>query len=109
MSNAYEPSLEELMHYGVKGMKWGVRKERQPMSPETKRRIKQGAIAAGVVLATAGAVSVAVATKNERASQAALNQMLGPAFRWKDQAGNWSQFVTDASGNTLGAYGIVNR
>lgn len=32
-----------LMHYGVKGMKWGVRKDRTTMSGSERRRLKKAA------------------------------------------------------------------
>ena len=37
-----KPSLDELMHYGVMGMKWGVRKEYEasPRKPKSKHRVK---------------------------------------------------------------------
>ena len=56
----------ELYHYGVKGMKWGVRKEYEPvgrkkasnkkLTAKQKRFIKYGMYAAGAALAVAGGV-----------------------------------------------------
>lgn len=50
-----------LIHYGVKGMKWGVRHDREPtgerqrgLSEKQKKVIKSGAIATGMVLAAYG-------------------------------------------------------
>lgn len=66
-----KPSLEELAltHFGVKGMKWGVRKERDSSgsselaprytSAEKKAIAKKVAIGAGVLVAVAGAAVVA--------------------------------------------------
>lgn len=34
-----KPSLENLVHFGVKGMKWGVRKEEQSTSPGTSDHV----------------------------------------------------------------------
>lgn len=59
---------EELLHYGVKGMKWGVRKQRdggeaRQRSPEEqaarRARAKKIAIGAGILVAVAGAGYVA--------------------------------------------------
>lgn len=59
---------EELVHYGVKGMKWGVRKQRdggeaRQRSPEEqaarRARAKKIAIGAGILVAVAGAGYVA--------------------------------------------------
>ena len=36
-------AMRELYHYGVKGMKWGVRKSNTPVSPETKKKLLIGA------------------------------------------------------------------
>ena len=72
-----------LMHYGVKGMKWGRRKEepsdgsssrpssKSKLSSEKKAKIMKG-LAAGVVIG--GSVAVAYATRNTPASRKA--QML---------------------------------
>lgn len=58
----------ELYHYGVKGMRWGVRRNREPtvsrpqkkkaMSDKTKRRLKRGAAVAGTVLLVYGSYKV---------------------------------------------------
>ena len=57
---------EELIHYGVLGMKWGVRKDRKnsgtrkSMSPETKKKLVIGlSTAAALAVVAAGAVYVA--------------------------------------------------
>lgn len=58
---------EALQHFGVKGMRWGVRKEETTSSPENrtltsqekKARAKKVAIGAGVLVAVAGAAFVA--------------------------------------------------
>lgn len=48
MVNYEKPSLNELTHYGVKGMKWGVRKDRSKggyhyyFQNQTKHIIKKG-------------------------------------------------------------------
>ena len=47
---------ETLVHFGVKGMKWGVRKERT--SAEKKALAKKVAIGTGVLLVAAGAAAV---------------------------------------------------
>lgn len=62
-----KPPLDELVHYGVKGMHWGVRKDdgasgtKKPsrFTPEQKTRAKQVAIGAGVLVAVAGSIYVA--------------------------------------------------
>ena len=65
MSMTYENYLE---HYGVKGMKWGVQKERGERTPEQQaRRDKAKSVAkkAAVGLAVVGgAVAVGYATRN---------------------------------------------
>lgn len=75
MELTYDSYLE---HYGVKGMKWGVRKKRNrsdtpkkprsKMSPEKKKKILKG-VAAGVAIG--GTVAVAYATRNTPASRKA--------------------------------------
>lgn len=71
MITAEKPALNEdlLVHFGIKGMKWGIRKDRssspapqksgknQPrFSEEQKRRAKQVAIGVGVLLVAAGSI-----------------------------------------------------
>ena len=66
-----------LEHYGTKGMKWGVRKQRSPKTPEQiakskarrKTAIKIGAGAVGAAAATAGVVYAVRASKNRRSIQ----------------------------------------
>lgn len=36
-----KPSLEELMHHGVKGQKWGVRRKHQESRGQYKQRVRQ--------------------------------------------------------------------
>lgn len=58
-----KPSLEDLMQFGVKGMKWGVRKERTPA--EKRALAKKVALGAGTLLIVAGtAVAVHQLRKN---------------------------------------------
>lgn len=73
-------SEDYLMHHGVKGMKWGVRHDYVPvgrkrsgkasnsarkrgMSAKTKKRLKRGAIAAGIALGAVGGVYLAKSGK----------------------------------------------
>lgn len=55
-----------LAHYGVKGMKWGVRKERDGSSGSGTHKVfnKKNAAIAGGVLAIGGAITVGVLAKN---------------------------------------------
>lgn len=70
MTNLYSSITYDdyLEHYGVKGMKWGVRKDRRERTPEQKaRRDKAKSVAkkAAVGLAVVGgAVAVGYATRN---------------------------------------------
>lgn len=68
----YIISSNELTHYGVKGMKWGVRHDYKPVGKsrnsalnysKTKKLLKYGAIAAGSALAIAGGVYLAKSGK----------------------------------------------
>lgn len=74
----------ELMHYGVKGMKWGVRKakrsaskdgsaakmKKKGLSDKQKRAIKIGAVAAASVLVAYGGYKLAKSGKLQQAVKA---------------------------------------
>ena len=62
----YEPYPDELYHYGILGMKWGIRKERpqgtgrkKKLTKQQKERIKKIAIGAGITTAAIGTGVVA--------------------------------------------------
>lgn len=60
------PEDYELVHYGVKGMKWGVRKDRPKMTREEKVAVaKKAAIGTGILL---GAVGAAIVTNQLRSN-----------------------------------------
>ena len=64
------PLGEVIQHYGVKGMRWGVRRSQEELdraagrtkdkpkklSPEKKKKLKEAALIAGTLVLTAGAV-----------------------------------------------------
>lgn len=64
-----KPSLDELTHFGVKGMKWGVRKNRGGKSQgmSTKKKVLIGAAVVGA------GVAVALIAKNGRIPSATLS------------------------------------
>lgn len=58
--------MSEIKHYGVKGMKWGVRKERTPMTREERIAVsKKAAIGTGVLVGAVGAAIVASQLKTK--------------------------------------------
>lgn len=61
-----KPSLEDaLVHYGVKGMKWGKRKRSPAEEAERSRRFKKNAKrTAAVVVVGGAALTVAILAKN---------------------------------------------
>lgn len=62
-----KPSLDEtLKHFGVKGMKWGVRKERT--SAEKRAIAKKVAIGTGALLVAAGTAAVVYQLKKNNVS-----------------------------------------
>ena len=85
-----------LAHYGVKGMRWGVRHDNTPenqssgprgnrknLSPNAKRALKiAGGIALGAGVATAGAYALGKGGANFRRAQALrAEQKLGEGFK----------------------------
>lgn len=81
-----------LEHFGVKGMKWGVRKERNSNSSSAGQKIKRGAAYTATALAIGGTLSVLVVRnknlKKAAANQKAIRDTLSVAFRAKDARGN---------------------
>ena len=85
-TNELKPSLEEaLEHYGVKGMKWGVRRTPEQLgraranrtaklTPEQKQKVKKVAIITGGILLTAGAAYAGynLSTQGSRALSSAV-------------------------------------
>lgn len=67
--------VNELYHYGVKGMKWGVRHDKErvvgkksnnsKLSAKQKERLKLGLAAAGAVLVVAGGVYISKNSKSD--------------------------------------------
>lgn len=85
MLHEQKPSLEEAIeHYGVKGMKWGVRKDGSSrISPEAKAKIKKGAAIAGIVVATGVTVAVARNASAARAGRKAIYKTLDTPFKYR--------------------------
>lgn len=83
INQEFETPEEALEHHGIKGMRWGVRRERTPQQrAETRRKIVKGAIIAGGVIAVAGGVALAVHTRNSSlAKEAAKSAPFGPKMR----------------------------
>ena len=73
---------EYLMHHGVKGMKWGVRKKQESsgnnqQSVDKKKKLKKAfAIAGGVAGAAALATGGAIAYKNRKKISSAMGKKL---------------------------------
>lgn len=65
MTDLSEMTFDDaLAHYGVKGMKWGVRKNRTAAEKaEFRRKVKKGAKITAGVLAVAGATTAVVVLK----------------------------------------------
>lgn len=63
-----------LAHYGVKGMRWGVRKERDASGETTSNRVfnKRNAAIAGGVVAIGAGVTLAILAKNGTIATSAI-------------------------------------
>lgn len=57
-------SDSDILHYGVKGMRWGVRKDRDETN--TRSKVRRGAMLAVSVLAVGGAVAVSSQMRNNK-------------------------------------------
>lgn len=94
-----KPSLDEaLEHFGVKGMRWGVRKEESDSASDFGAKVKKGAIVTASVLAVVGVVAVTVAVHNagkDKEAAKLLQESLSVPFRWKDGAGDWHKYAKE--------------
>lgn len=51
-------TTNELYHYGIKGMRWGIRKERKNKDSSIKKKSKTGKSAASKILKVVGGIGV---------------------------------------------------
>lgn len=51
-------TMNELYHYGIKGMRWGIRKERKNKDSSIKKKSKTGKSAASKILKVVGGIGV---------------------------------------------------
>lgn len=86
---------ESLQHFGVKGMKWGVRKPQTPAQKEFLRRRRQRAlrVGAGAVL-VAGSAATAVALGRNGNLPVGLLQKA--SNRYSDEAAKAAQATVEA-------------
>lgn len=117
MNETISPCYGELYHYGVKGMKWGVRRNRNESISNTKRAsknvdnearkrkiknaVKIGAAVAGTALAAYGAYKLSKFVKDKNV---ALATQKGKELANKYIRENKITVKTDASGERMRIY-----
>jgi hypothetical protein len=95
-----KPSPEELLHFGVKGMRWGVRRSDKELSNEKPKKSKKkvaAKVATGVLAVSLTAV-VATNRRNvrkNREAQKVIQETLATPFKWKDRAGDWHKYAKE--------------
>lgn len=101
MLHDHKPALDDalLAHYGIKGMKWGKRKQRTPEEQQriSARNKKVAKIAVGVTVA-AGAVAVAVILSRNggiKASAATAKAAAAKGAAWVARSSATAKKVAD--------------
>lgn len=97
---AEKPDLDDIEHYGVKGMKWGVRKKRDASSPADKKKV-----AAKVLLGAAGLAALILLGSST--TNRVVTESNGPAAR-RPSAGDIERGRRIAESLTQEPVGIVH-
>lgn len=92
---SFETVDDVLEHFGVRGMRWGVRKNISVGNSETSNRnknLKRAAVIGGVaVVATAGAVFASKMLQTPQAKSGVdMARLANSGFAWKRDNGPWN-------------------
>lgn len=89
---------DDLKHYGVKGMRWGVRKDRSSSEKKSNETLKKAGAIAAASLAISAATAISIAQRNTRRNREAerlIQEALATPFKWRDQAGDWHKYAKE--------------